>query len=181
MTATSPEEAGHLEGSELDGSAREHRFVVAPETSRRLATDHLVFTMTRKLTIFIWVAMFAGMMLVLAGLAILNANIVPLIAGGLIFVILFGLLTFVNWRTSIRQLEAINPVGSELVMEFTDTELRGRGSQSSGNVLYAALDRMVVRRGTVMLRVRGTAIYSVYPIELFPEDERRRLAASIAP
>ncbi|KQX05528.1 MULTISPECIES: hypothetical protein [unclassified Leifsonia] len=181
MTETTPEEAEHTGTDRIDGAARTYSFVVRPETARRLATDHLVYTTTRKLSIFIGVAMVAGVLLSLVGVAMINSSAGPSIIGGILFVIIFGAVIVLNWRSVARQWDALNPVGTELQTEFSDTELRSRTALGSGEVLYSALDQVVVFRGTVLLRLRGTTAYSLYPIELFPEDERRRLAASVTP
>ena len=84
------------------------------------------------------------------------------------------------FRLTCRRLDRAFPVGSVLRSGFGDEAFVLAGPASTVTLRYAVFHPPRVRREFVVLRERLTRQDSFYPIQLFPEEARDRMAASRA-
>jgi hypothetical protein len=149
----------------------QYEFVVDPGYARRIARAIVINFYLRNLTLFLGPALvlLIAVLLFIADQPVLGVAFL----GVTVLLLLIPLLVYALTR---RRLARAFPVGSVLRSGFGDEAFVIEGPDSTATLRYAAFNPPRLRGDFVILRERITRQDSFYPVELFPEATRERLA-----
>lgn len=162
--------------AQSDSPAIQHEYVTDASYVGRLTGMFTVFVLTRPLTLVVLgllllIALLLGL-LVLLGLP--EAGLLALFALASI-----PLIIVLAYALTRRRFAARLPAGSRLRIGLGDTSIRVEDPLVASDVSYRAYSRVLERRGFVLLQLRGTRMYSVLPVELFPGNDLEHLREAI--
>jgi len=116
-------------------------------------------------------AVAAGILVTGGALTVAFSDPVPVIVA-VAMLVLWPLLAVLGTRSTIRK-----QIGTETLWSGFDDEYvtAARGGEVV-RMRYRAFDRLVTERGAAELRVASTREWQLYPLALFPEEERARFS-----
>ena len=85
----------------------------------------------------------------------------------MVFAVLFPVLTY---RNAKRAFDIFAAPGAVMSASFTDDTLKIGTAKGTSEIKYDTFEKVVNRDGFVMLKQRGSAIWTVLPKELFPDS-----------
>ena len=153
----------------------EYEFVVDAGYAGRISRAIVINFYLRTLTLFLSPAL-----LLIVAVILFTAG-QPLVAISLLAVCaLLLLVPLLVYRLTWRRLDRAFPVGSVLRSGFAEEAFALAEPASTTTFRYAAFHPPRVRGEFAVLRERLTRQDTFYPIQLFPEEARDRMAASRA-
>ena len=153
----------------------EYEFVVDAGYSRRIARAIVVNFYLRTLTLFLSPAL-----LLIVAIILFTAG-EPIVAISLLAVcVLLLLVPLLVYQLTLRRLDRAFPVGCVLRSGFGEEAFVLAEPASTTTFRFAVFHPPRVRREFAVLRERLTRQDTFYPIQLFPEEARDRMASSRA-